>query len=231
MSKMQQHRRRQAESAPPKATSGGDRVVEIHAQKDPDPEIQQAIEDHYHGKQSEKIGRDLVAKSKYLQRIVRQRILENRSEDRPKRFEFTGNVLGETHTVKVNVKEGGYQPFEDDVRAEIERLGVTYDEDGKKVGKSQGELFLAKAVTETTNCKIDFSLIPEAKKEEVFDHLMQVNTICGISEKDIEDGKAIPIAEMVYSNVPNSEYQKLRTMLGKKEDRKLEQLTKTPISY
>lgn len=227
---MDTYRKKQAKSAPPKKTTSGDNVVEIHAQKDPDQDIQQAIEDHYHGKELTKEAKKLVDKSRYLQRIVRQKVLDTRAEDRPKRYEFSGNVLGTNHTVKVSVKEGGYRPFDDETRSDIENIGVTFDDDGNKVGKSKGELFLEKAITETTNCKIDFSLIPEDKKEQVFNHLLEVNQICGITDQDIENG-AIPIAEMVFSNVPNSDYHKHRTILSAKEDKKLETITPASISY
>lgn len=230
MSNMEAYRKRQAKSAPPKKTTSGDNVVEIHASRDPDQDIQQAIEDHYHGKELEKEAKKLVDKSRYLQRIVRQKVLDTRAEDRPKRYEFNGNVLGTRHTVKVSVKEGGYRPFDDETRSDIESIGIKYDDDGNKVGKSQGELFLEKAVTETTNCKIDFSLIPEASKEEVFNHLLKVNQMCGITDEDIEKG-AIPIVEMVFSNAPTSEYHKHRTILSAKEDKKLETITPASISY
>lgn len=228
---MNQYRKKQQSAAPIKTTTGGDRVVVVDASKDTDADIQQAIEDHYHGKETKKAGTDLFEKSKYLQRIVRQRVLADRAEDRPKRYEFKGNVLGVDHTVKVHVKTGGYKPFDDGVRHEIEQIGVKFDEDGKRVGKSAGEQFLERAVTQTTVCKVDFSLIPEDKKNEVFAHLLKVNQMCGISQEDIDNGKAIPIAEIVFGNAPTSEYHNLRTLLTAADDKQLDRLTPAPLSY
>jgi len=227
---MNQYRKQKQNSAPTKTTTGGDRVVVVDASKDADAQIQQAIEDHYHGKETTKAGKDLTEKSRYLQRIVRERVLADRAEDRPKRYEFTGNVLGVQHTVKVTIKTGAYKPFDDGVRHEIEQIGVKLDENGKKVGKSAGEQFLERAVTQTAVCKVDFGLIPEDKKNEVFAHLLQVNQMCGISQDDIDNG-ATPIAEIVFGNAPTSEYQNLRTLLTHADDKALERLTPTPISY
>ena len=227
---MNQYRKKQQSASPTKTTTGGDRVIVVNASKDADPQIQQAIEDHYHGKETKKAGTDLFEKSKYLQRIVRQRVLADRAEDRPKRYEFKGNVLGVEHTVKVIVKTSAYKPFDDGVRHEIEQIGVKFDEDGKRVGKSAGEQFLERAVTQTTVCKVDFSLIPEDKKNEVFAHLLQVNQMCGITEKMIEDGTP-PIAEIVFSNAPTSEYHNLRTLLTAADDKQLDRLTPAPLSF
>lgn len=226
---MNQYRKKQQSAAPIKTTTGGDRVVVVDASKDTDADIQQAIEDHYHGKETKKAGTDLFEKSKYLQRIVRQRVLADRAEDRPKRYEFKGNVLGVDHTVKVHVKTGGYRPFDDGVRHEIEQIGVQLRM-GKRVGKSAGEQFLERAVTQTTVCKVDFSLIPEDKKNEVFAHLLKVNQMCGITEEMIEEGTP-PIAEIVFGNAPTSEYHNLRTLLTAADDKQLDRLTPVPLSY
>ena len=227
---MNAYRQKKASAPGIKKTSSGDNVVVVDASRDADPAIQEAIENHYHGTQLKKDGTGLVEQSKYLQRVVRKRLLANRSEDRPKRYEFTGEVHGEKHTVKVTVKTGNYKPFDDGVRHEIEQIGVKYDEDGKKVGKSAGEQFLERAVTQTAVCKVDFSLIPEDMKNEVFNHVLQVNAMCGITEKDIEDG-AIPIVDISFGNTPTSEYDNLRTLLTEGDDKLLEDITPASLSY
>lgn len=222
MSRLQERRKQKAQQAEPASTTKGDRVTVIDANQDQD--IKQMVLDHYHGKILKKDSDKYMGRADNLKRVVREQVISTRCEDRPKRFQFTAELPGgEEHTVTINVRENGYRSFGDDVREKILKLGEGLVKEGEP---TWGEKFLEAAVTETAKMEIDFSLIPADKQDEVFDHLLKVNKMCGCPE----DG-SMDVVKEVYGNQPKTVFQSERGKLTEARDRALEKILQTPTAF
>lgn len=229
MSRLEERRKRQAQSAPPAKTSSGDRVTVIDASSSPDTTIQQALNDNYMGKLKAAEGKELIDKSRVIHRVVREMVLKNRAADRPKMFRFKGQAYGVAHQMSVQVKEGGYGEFDDKTKEQI--IAIT------------GEAFVKNSVTETTTCVVDFSLVPAGEAQEtdadgkpvfnsdgspkmfsvqdkVDDLLEQINEICGAD-----------VAVWKFGNKPKADFHKDRTKLTIEQDRQLERILPAAIAF
>lgn len=206
MSRLEERRKKQAQSAPPAKTSSGDRVTVIDASSSSDTTIQQALNDNYMGKLKAAEGKELIDKSRVIHRVVREMVLKNRAADRPKMFRFKGQAYGVAHQMSVQVKEGGYGEFDDKTREQI--IAIT------------GEAFVKNSVTETTSCVVDFSLVPADKQDEVDGLLEQINEICGAD-----------VAVWKFGNKPKSDFHKDRTKLTIEQDRQLERILPAAIAF
>ena len=205
------HREQAASKKAPATSSSGDRIKVIDADGE-DPKIAELVIEHYHGKLLEKDAKKHLMRAGGLKREVLERTLDTRTAERPKQFKFTAALPGgQEHVVTINVRENGYASFDEPTRAKLVDI--------------VGEEFLDVAVTQTTHCTVDFSLVPEDMHEEVYEHLMKVNEMCG------SEGKPAEIVDIKFMNVPKTTFHEERTKLNKRLDRELEKIVPTSVAF
>ncbi|MEK9984349.1 MAG: hypothetical protein VW879_06380 [Opitutae bacterium] len=193
-----------ADTSPKEETSSGDRIeiVEV-ATHDPNHAL---VESHFKGKMLKKEGEALFGKARRLYNVVIQSLLENRASDRPKQFKFEADVGGTTHTTTVNVRENGYSTFDN---ATLE-----------KVKAITGEDFVAANIVQNISAKVDFSLVPSDKQDEVAAHLMKVNELAGAD-----------VVEIAVSNKMKSGAHQARAGLTIEQDQKLNKLVPITCAF
>lgn len=199
-------RRNKAKSTQPKTeTSSGSRIQVVQVQgEDPNFEL---IHAHWEGKQLKKTGEAAFGRARRLYNVVKQKLFEDRSQDRPKQFKFSAKISPETeHTVTINVRENGYGTFDDN----------TLD----KVVKITGEEFADAYFTTHIEAKVDFSLVPEDKHDAVEALTEQINELVG-SE----------VVTWEFTNKPNSAFHAARSKLTTEEDMELDELVPVTMAF
>lgn len=199
-------RRNKAKTAQPKTeTSSGSRIQAVQVQgEDPNFEL---IHAHWEGKQLKKTGEAALGRARRLYNVVRQKLFENRSKDRPKQFKFSAMISPETeHTVTINVRENGYSTFDDN----------TLD----KVREIVGDQFVDAYITTHIEAKVDFSLVPENKHDAVEALTEEINQIVGAE-----------VVSWEFANKPNSAFHEARSQLNKTQDMQLDELVPTTMAF
>ncbi|MBL18548.1 MAG: hypothetical protein CMC82_01790 [Flavobacteriaceae bacterium] len=185
----------------PTETSSGDRIAVVEVgYNDPD---QALIVAHFQGKALKKEGEAMFGKARRLYNKVIETLLSNRASERPKQFKFSGDVGGNEHIVTINVRENGYQSFDD----------ATLD----KVKNIVGDSFVDSYITKNISAKVDFSLVPTDKQDEIAAHILAVNTMLGTD-----------VVQVDINNKPKTSFHEARAGLTEEQDKALNKLV--PIS-
>ena len=199
-------RRNKAKTAQPKTeTSSGSRIQAVQVQgEDPNFEL---IHAHWEGKQLKKTGEAALGRARRLYNVVKQKLFEDRSQDRPKQFKFSAMISPDTeHTVTINVRENGYGTFDD----------TTLD----KVREIVGDQFVDAYITTHIEAKVDFSIVPEDKHDAVEALTEQINQLVGAE-----------VVSWEFTNRPNSAFHPARTQLTKTQDMQLDELVPTTMAF
>ena len=177
----------------PTKTSTGDRI-EIIEVGDNDTIKDQLINCHFKGKMLKKEGEALFAKARRLTKYAVEKLLADRTSNRPKQFKFEGKVGSVAHTVSVNVCSGAYGALDADAVECIESLG------------------LGAHVAQNVTAKVDFSKVPNDKQDMIASKLLELNSL-------VED-----VVEVTITKKPMETFNEARSKLTVEQDTELNEL-------
>jgi len=199
------NRRKQAQAgSPKKETSGGSRIEYVAVGES----LQDFVENHYFGKINKKDGEGLIGRARHLYKYVINKLLEDRSQERPKQFKFTGQIEGAgEHVVTVNVKEQGYRAIDDGTLGEVREICGDAFTDAHFKLRIQGN--------------VDFSLIPEDKHDAVATKLEEIDEIVGTK-----------VSEFEFMNQPGEGLHAARgSSLTTEQDTRLNKVLPIPVAF
>jgi|11_taG_2_1085331.scaffolds.fasta_scaffold13158_5 hypothetical protein len=224
---LDQIRKQQKQKQPEKTSSTGSRIQVVSVENE---EILELVRSHYEGKTSKKEGEAKLSRARRLYAIVANKLLKDRSKERPKQFKFNaklevertaeehdvdfghatniGDKIKEVvdHTTTINVREQGYGSFDDGTLDDIKGL--------------LGDSFPDTYITTHVEAKVDFSLVPTDKQEAVIALLSQVNEFVGTE-----------VINWEIKNKPNSMFHQARTELTEEQDRKLNEILPISLAF
>lgn len=198
------NRRKQAQAdSPKKETSSGSRIEYVSVGES----LQDFVENHYFGKINKKDGEGLIGRARNLYKYVINKLLEDRSQERPKQFKFTGQIEGAgEHVVTVNVKEQGYRAIDDGTLGEVREICGDAFTDAHFKLRIQGN--------------VDFSLIPEDKHDAVASKLEEIDAIVGTK-----------VAEFEFMSMPREGFHGARASLTTEQDTRLNKVMPIPVAF
>ncbi len=188
----------------PEQTGSGDRIQIIEVSES--DEMHQLMTEHMQAKMYKAEQEKAMGRARRLYQIVRQMIMGNRAQDRPKQFKLHGMIMGKDHTTTINVKENGYRALTSDQIARITAI--------------TGEQWVQANITKRTEASVDFTLVPADKQDAVARHLLETNMIAGASVVSVET-----------KHVPKSSYHGARTELAEETDAQLEKINPMSCAF